>query len=97
MLRILKERIKSWILFDDYIIIIVEYDGTKFVGLAVSKKWFVNSRSNTKKLTKLLKQKIILVGAERTDSGVHALGQSANFTINKKIDNTRLFLNNKFF
>ena len=36
-----------------------------------------------KKLTKLLKQKIILVGAGRTDPGVHALGQSANFTINK--------------
>ena len=73
--------------------IIIEYDGTKFVGWQYQKNGLSIQEVIQKKLTKLLKQKIILVGAGRTDSGVHALGQSANFTINKKIDNTRLFLN----
>ena len=72
--------------------IIIEYDGTKFVGWQYQKNGLSIQEVIQKKLTKLLKQKVKLVGAGRTDSGVHALGQSANFVIDKKIDNIRLFL-----
>ena len=69
--------------------IIIEYDGTKFVGWQYQKNGLSIQEVIQKKLTKLLKQKVKLVGAGRTDSGVHALGQSANFVIDKKIDNIR--------
>ena len=44
------------------------------------------------KISKILKEKIILYGSGRTDTGVHALEQSAHFECKKKISNL-----NKFF
>ena len=43
------------------------------------KKWKVNSGSFRKKSSKVIKKKIKIIGAGRTDKGVHAFGQSANF------------------
>ena len=73
--------------------IIIEYDGTKFVGWQYQKNGISVQEILEKKLTKLLKQKVRIIGAGRTDAGVHALGQSANFSVLKKIENKRLFLN----
>ena len=66
--------------------IIVEYDGTNFVG------W--QQQENGKSIQAVLQdaafklsgEKVIIFGAGRTDAGVHAYGQVASFTINKKIE-----------
>ena len=73
--------------------IIVEYDGTKFVGWQYQKNGTSIQEILEKNLKKILKKKIKLIGAGRTDAGVHALGQSANFFINEKISNFRKFQN----
>ena len=63
--------------------IIVEYDGSKFVGWQIQK----NGRSIQGEIQKAIKQvfgmhfRENIIGSGRTDAGVHALGQSANFFI----------------
>lgn len=73
--------------------IIIEYDGKKFVGWQKQKNGTSVQQTIEKILSKILKEKIILYGSGRTDSGVHATGQSAHFNTNHKIDNKFLFLN----
>ena len=72
---------------------IIEYDGTNFVGWQIQKNGMTVQEAIQKTLTKILKQKITLYGSGRTDSGVHALGQSAHFIVKKNIDNKFVFLN----
>ena len=59
--------------------ILIEYDGSKFCRMAVPKKWNFYSRNSRKKIKKITKEKIKIIGAGRTDAGVHAKKQSANF------------------
>jgi len=72
--------------------ILIEYVGTDFVG------WQIQSKGNSiqkliqAKLSKLLKEKILLIGSGRTDSGVHAIEQSAHFECKIKIENLNKFL-----
>ena len=73
--------------------IIIEYDGTKFVGWQYQKNGNSIQGILEKKLKKILRQKVRLIGAGRTDAGVHAFGQSANFFVKNKIDNIYKFLN----
>jgi tRNA pseudouridine38-40 synthase len=73
--------------------IIIEYDGTNFVGWQKQKNGPSIQQTIEKILTKILKEKIILNGSGRTDAGVHALGQSAHFISKSKIRNKFLFLN----
>jgi len=73
--------------------ITIEYDGTKFVGWQYQKNGTSVKESVEKKLKKFFKKKIKIIGAGRTDAGVHATGQCANFLIDKKIKNTKSFLN----
>ena len=72
--------------------ILIEYVGTNFVGWQIQS----NGKSIQKliqiKLSKLLKEKISLVGSGRTDSGVHAVEQSAHFDCKKEIENLDKFL-----
>lgn len=74
----------------------IEYDGTSFIGWQIQKKGRTIQGELQKALEKLLKEKINLIGAGRTDSGVHALGQVANFkTINMLgVEQILLALNN---
>ena len=68
--------------------IIVEYDGSKFVGWQLQK----NGKSIQGEIQKVIKQvfgkhfKNNIIGSGRTDAGVHALGQSANFYIYCRIN-----------
>ena len=72
--------------------ILIEYVGTKFVGWQIQKKGISIQKVIQLKLSKLLKQKIILYGSGRTDAGVHALEQSAHFDTRTKIKNSYKFL-----
>ena len=73
--------------------IIIEYDGTNFVGWQKQKNGPSIQQTIEKTLTKILKEKIILYGSGRTDAGVHALAQSSHFITKSKIDNKFSFLN----
>ena len=73
--------------------IIAEYEGTNFVGWQVQKNGLSVQEAIQKALTKILKKKITIYGSGRTDSGVHAIGQSAHFTTYTKINNKFAFLN----
>jgi tRNA pseudouridine38-40 synthase len=70
----------------------IEYDGTDFVGWQYQK----NGKSVQGVLQKIflqfLKKKIIVVGSGRTDSGVHAIEQSAHIDLEKKIFEKKKFL-----
>ena len=70
----------------------IEYDGTKFVGWQFQRNGNSIQEIIEKKLTKFFKQKIKIMGAGRTDRGVHALGQYANFFLKKKIEDKKSFL-----
>ena len=73
--------------------IIIEYEGTKFVGWQYQKNGSSIQETLEKNIKKILKEKIKIIGAGRTDSGVHALGQSANFFVNKEIKDLKKFQN----
>ena len=77
--------------------IVIEYDGTQYVGWQYQKNGVSIQEVIEKKLKKVLKKKIKVFGAGRTDAGVHALGQCANFLVDKKIENTKVFLNSVNF
>ena len=72
--------------------ILIEYVGTSFRGWQVQTKGKTIQGLIQKKISKLLKEKIILFGAGRLDKGVHALEQSAHFDCKKKIENLNKFL-----
>ena len=65
--------------------LLIEYVGTNFRGWQIQKKGSTIQGLIQEKLTKLLKQKIILNGSGRTDTGVHAIGQSAHFDCENEI------------
>tara|TARA_B100001059_G_scaffold163928_1_gene163442 strand:- start:32 stop:772 length:741 start_codon:yes stop_codon:yes gene_type:complete len=71
----------------------IEYDGTKFVGWQFQKNGISIQEKIEKTLKKIFKSKIKIIGAGRTDKGVHANGQCANFIIKNKIGDTRKLLN----
>ena len=66
--------------------IIIEYDGTNFVGWQQQDNGKSIQSSIQEALVKLTGEKVIIFGAGRTDAGVHAYGQVASFTLNKKIE-----------
>ena len=71
--------------------IIIEYEGTNYNGWQYQKNGFSIQKEIEKALKRLLKKNIKIIGSGRTDSGVHAFGQSANF-ITDKIENEKKFL-----
>ena len=83
--------------------LLIEYVGTDFRGWQIQKKGQSVQNLIQNKIFKLLKEKINLVGSGRTDSGVHAVEQSAHFECKKRIENLdkflksiNYFLNSKF-
>ena len=72
--------------------LLIEYVGTNFVGWQIQSKGISVQKLIQVRLSKLLNEKISLVGSGRTDSGVHAIEQSAHFDCKKKILNLDKFL-----
>ncbi len=72
--------------------IFIEYVGTNFKGWQIQKKGETIQGIIQEKLSKLLKQKVIVTGSGRTDAGVHAIEQSAHFECKDKISDTLKFI-----
>ena len=72
--------------------ILIEYVGTNFIGWQIQPKGKSVQKLIQSKISRLLKEKIKLVGSGRTDAGVHAIEQSAHFDTKKKIENLNKFL-----
>ena len=73
--------------------ILIEYEGTKFIGWQTQKKGNSVQKTIEIILSRLLKTQVKLIGAGRTDAGVHALEQSAHFETTKIINNKKKLLN----
>ncbi len=65
--------------------ITIEYDGTPFVGWQFQKNGLSIQEILQKAIFNFSKEKVVVTGAGRTDSGVHALAQVAHFDLKKKI------------
>ncbi len=63
--------------------LIVAYDGTNYCGWQVQPNGISVQAVLQKTIEELVGEKIMLTGASRTDSGVHALGQVAVFDTTK--------------
>tara|TARA_B100000029_G_scaffold281840_1_gene275870 strand:- start:585 stop:1325 length:741 start_codon:yes stop_codon:yes gene_type:complete len=72
--------------------ILIEYVGTEFVGWQAQKNGNSIQTQIQKKLSKILKEKISVIGSGRTDSGVHAIEQSAHFDCKAQIKDCVRFL-----
>ncbi len=72
--------------------ILIEYVGTDFRGWQIQKKGKTIQGLIQEKISKVLKEKVILFGSGRTDSGVHAIEQSAHFDCINEINNINKFL-----
>jgi tRNA pseudouridine38-40 synthase len=72
--------------------ILIEYVGTSFRGWQIQKKGKTIQGLIQEKISKLLKQKITLYGSGRTDTGVHAIEQSAHFDSKNRLRQTNRFL-----
>ena len=72
--------------------ILIEYVGTNFIGWQIQSKGQSIQKLIQIKVSKLLKEKINLVGSGRTDSGVHAIEQSAHFECKIRIENLSKFI-----
>ena len=72
--------------------ILIEYEGTNFRGWQIQKKGKTVQGLLQEKISKLLKEKIIIYGAGRLDVGVHAKEHSAHFDCKNKIIKIDRFL-----
>jgi len=63
----------------------IEYEGTPFVGWQFQKNGQSVQEVLQKAIFNFSREKVVVTGAGRTDSGVHALAQVAHFDLKKKI------------
>ena len=68
----------------------IEYDGTPFVGWQFQKNGLSVQEVLQKAIFNFSKERVVVIGAGRTDSGVHALSQIAHFDLKKKIQKKNL-------
>lgn len=66
--------------------IVIQYDGTLYAGWQIQENAVTVQQVITNSIEQILQEKFNLIGAGRTDTGVHALGQVANFKVDKEID-----------
>lgn len=68
----------------------IEYEGTSFVGWQFQKNGQSIQEIIQKAIFNFSREKVIITGAGRTDSGVHAVAQVAHFDLKKKIQKEKL-------
>ena len=67
------------------VMLTVAYDGTAYAGWQVQPNGVTIEEVLNKHLSSLLRENIVVIGASRTDSGVHALGNVAVFDTNARM------------
>ena len=72
--------------------LLIEYVGTNFRGWQIQKKGPTIQGLIQKNISKLLKEKVVIHGSGRTDTGVHAMEQSAHFDCSNQILDLSKFL-----
>lgn len=70
--------------------LIISYDGTNYCGWQIQKNGITIEQILNETLSELLGERIAVIGASRTDSGVHALGNVAVFDTNTRIPPEKL-------
>jgi tRNA pseudouridine38-40 synthase len=65
--------------------LLLEYDGTRYHGWQRQAEALTIQQTLEEALARLTRTKVTLIGSGRTDAGVHALGQVANFRANSVI------------
>jgi tRNA pseudouridine38-40 synthase len=65
--------------------LLLEYDGTRYHGWQRQADTATIQQTLEEALERLTREKVALIGSGRTDAGVHALGQVANFRLNSTI------------
>lgn len=68
----------------------VAYDGTNYCGWQIQPNGITIEEVLNKRLSQVLKEDIRVIGASRTDSGVHALGNVAVFDTDTSIPPVRI-------
>lgn len=66
--------------------LVIQYNGKNYAGWQIQNNAITIQQILKESIEKITREKINLIGAGRTDSGVHALGQIANFKIKQKLD-----------
>ena len=66
--------------------IVIQYNGKNYAGWQIQENAVTVQQIIKEAIEKITRQKINLIGSGRTDSGVHALGQTANFLSEKIVD-----------
>jgi len=69
---------------------LISYDGSKFFGWQRQEGFESVQEALEDSIVSLLGESSIVQGAGRTDTGVHALGQVANFRVDTRMDDDRL-------
>ena len=64
----------------------IAYDGTDYCGFQIQDSEITVEQIINEKLSNLLKEEIKVIGASRTDSGVHALGNVVVFDTDARMD-----------
>jgi tRNA pseudouridine38-40 synthase len=66
--------------------LLIQYDGTNYAGWQIQSNAVSVQQKIVDAVEVILKEKINLIGSGRTDAGVHALGQVANFRTKNELD-----------
>jgi tRNA pseudouridine38-40 synthase len=72
------------------VMLIVAYDGTNYAGWQIQPNAVTIEEVLNRTLSELLQEEITVIGASRTDSGVHALGNVAVFDTSSKIPGEKI-------
>jgi len=65
--------------------LIIEYDGAEYYGWQRQKNFLSIQKTLEEKISRMTQEETKINGSGRTDAGVHALGQVANFKTNSAI------------
>jgi tRNA pseudouridine38-40 synthase len=64
----------------------IQYDGSNYAGWQIQANALSIQEVISNSVKQILQEDINLIGSGRTDTGVHALGQVANFNVSQQLD-----------